>query len=64
VRDVDRWRRLERIYHEAVERPVAKRGAFLDAACAGDEALRKELESLLANDGLSLLDKSALDVAV
>jgi serine/threonine protein kinase/Tol biopolymer transport system component len=63
VRNLDRWRLLERIYHEAVERPVAERCAFLDSACAGDEALRQELESLLAKDGLSLLDKSALDVA-
>ena len=60
---LDRWSLLERIYHEAVERPVAERRAFLDSACAGDEALRQELESLLAKDGLSLLDKSALDVA-
>ena len=61
--DADRWAIVERIYHEAVERPVADRPAFLDSACAGDDALRHELESLLANDGASLLDRSALDVA-
>ena len=61
--DADRWAVVERIYHEAVERPVADRPAFLDSACAGDVALRHELESLLANDSASLLDKSALDVA-
>ena len=60
---LDRWRLLERIYHETVERPIAERRAFLDSACAGDDALRQELESLLANEGLSLLDESALDVA-
>ena len=54
--DADRWAVVERIYHEAVERPVADRPAFLDSACAGDVALRRELESLLANDGASLLD--------
>jgi len=63
VRDLDRWRLLERIYHETVERPIAERHAFLDSACAGDDVLRNELESLLANEGLSLLDESALDVA-
>ena len=63
VPDADRWAIVERIYHEAVERPVAERAAFLDSACAGDAALRHELESLLANDGLSLLERSALDVA-
>ena len=61
--DADRWAVVERIYHEAVERPVADRAAFLESACAGDVALRRELESLLATDSASLLDKSALDVA-
>ena len=61
--DADRWTIVERIYHEAVDRPVAERAAFLDSACVGDHALRQELESLLANDGPSLLDKSVLDVA-
>ena len=54
--DADRWTIVERIYHEAVDRPVAERAAFLDSACAGDGALRQELESLLANDGPSLLE--------
>jgi serine/threonine protein kinase/Tol biopolymer transport system component len=63
VSDADRWAIVERIYHEAVERPVADRAAFLESACAGDATLRRELESLLANDGASLLDRSALDVA-
>jgi eukaryotic-like serine/threonine-protein kinase len=63
VPDADRWAAVERIYHEAVERPVAERSAFLDSACAGDQALRHELESRLANDGFSPLDGSALDVA-
>ena len=61
--DADRWAIVERIYHEAVERPVEERSAFLDSACAGDDVLRHELDSLLANDGLSTLDRSALDVA-
>jgi eukaryotic-like serine/threonine-protein kinase len=63
VPDADRRAAVERIYHEAVERPVAERRAFLDSACAGDQALRHELESRLANDGFSPLDGSALDVA-
>ena len=63
MRDLDRWRLLERIYHETVERPIAERRAFLDSACADDDVLRKELESLLANEGLSLLEESVLDVA-
>jgi eukaryotic-like serine/threonine-protein kinase len=61
--EADRRAAGERIYQKAVERPVAERRAFLDSACAGDQALRHELESRLANDGFSPLDGSALDVA-
>ena len=56
VPDADRWASVERIYHEAVDLPVGERAAFLDSACAGDDALRHELESLLASDGPSLLE--------
>ena len=59
----DRWARVERIYHEAVDLPVGERARFLDSACTGDAALRRELESLLARDGPSLLERSALDAA-
>jgi eukaryotic-like serine/threonine-protein kinase len=33
-----------------VEQPATERAAFLDAACAGDPALRREVESLLESD--------------
>ncbi len=46
----ERWQQIEHLYHAALERPPAERAAFLDAACAGDEALRREIESLLAFD--------------
>jgi serine/threonine protein kinase len=42
---------IERLYHEALARPVKDREAFLKEACEGDEALRGEVESLLAHDG-------------
>jgi len=63
VADADRWTTVERIYHDAIDRPLAERAAFLHSVCAGDDWLRHEVESLLANDGGSLLDKSALEVA-
>lgn len=43
----ERWREIERLYHEAVERDPAERGTFLTGACAGDDALRREVQSLL-----------------
>jgi Tol biopolymer transport system component len=42
------WSRVEELLHEALERPVAERDAFLTAACAGDRALLVEVDSLLA----------------
>ena len=41
---------IERICHAALERDVSARAAFLDEACAGDAALRREVESLLAQE--------------
>jgi len=46
----DRWATVERLCHAALERSVADRAAFLVEACAGDEALRLEVESLLAQE--------------
>jgi hypothetical protein len=44
----ERSQEIERLYHEARAREPSKRSAFLDRACAGDESLRGEVESLLA----------------
>ncbi|HEY2796418.1 MAG TPA: protein kinase [Thermoanaerobaculia bacterium] len=41
------WGRVKSILADALERPVEKRGAFLDAACGTDLALRREVEALL-----------------
>jgi eukaryotic-like serine/threonine-protein kinase len=61
----DRWRKIEDLYHSALEREESERIAFLNEACAGDEALRREVESLLACEGepAQLLEKLALEVA-
>jgi Tol biopolymer transport system component/tRNA A-37 threonylcarbamoyl transferase component Bud32 len=44
----DRWQRLWRLYHDALERDAGERDAFLRDACGDDEGLRREVESLLA----------------
>jgi hypothetical protein len=44
----ERWRRIEELYHSALERPPEARQAFLDNACSQDADLRREVESLLA----------------
>ena len=58
--DPARWRRVEEIYQAAVEREPEERAAFLAVACAGDEDLRREVESLLAQPSEEgMLDRPA-----
>jgi serine/threonine protein kinase/tetratricopeptide (TPR) repeat protein len=44
----ERWRRVEQLYHSALALEESQRVAFLEDSCAGDEALRHEVASLLA----------------
>ena len=61
----DRWARVKEILADALEAPVADRAAFLESACAGDAALRREVEALLASEHAagSFLDVSAMEAA-
>src|SRR6266513_4841222 len=61
----DRWKKIEEVYHSTREREESQRAAFLNEACAGDDALRREVESLLAFEGEpeQFLEKPALEVA-
>jgi eukaryotic-like serine/threonine-protein kinase len=43
----ERWPEIERLLDEALALPAAERPAYLDRACAGDPALRAEVERLL-----------------
>ncbi len=44
----ERWRRANQLFHDARELAPEERAAFLDATCADDEALRRELLAMLA----------------
>jgi len=44
----ERWRAIDAIFADAVERPATERAAFLANACGTDAELRAEVESLLA----------------
>jgi serine/threonine-protein kinase len=46
----ERWDRISSIFDEALEMEPQSRDAFLRDACAGDEALRLEVERMLAED--------------
>jgi eukaryotic-like serine/threonine-protein kinase len=47
----ERWQQVDELLEAALECPTTERASFLDRACAGDEELRRELESLLVSDG-------------
>ena len=42
------WQKVKELFHAAIEREPLKRPGFLIQACSGDEALRREVESLIA----------------
>src|SRR5712691_5949602 len=59
----DRWKRIEQLYNEALERRPEERSSFLAQACRGDEELRREVEGLLDHleKGRSFLSSPAMD---
>jgi len=61
----ERWSEIGRLYHATLEREQGDRTNFLKKACAGDEDLQREVESLLAqeDEGDRFLEAPALEVA-
>jgi eukaryotic-like serine/threonine-protein kinase len=62
--DSERWQNVDRLYHEAMEHEESQRAAFLTRVCGGDEALLREVESLVSYGGRSgrFIEGSALEV--
>jgi len=58
------WHQLDKLYHSALERELAERAAFLDAACAGDKSLREQVEALLAahEEAGTFMERPAFEV--
>ena len=61
----ERWQQVERIFHAARELDGTARAEFLAKACAGNDGLRREVESLLrqADQAGSFLETPAIEVA-
>jgi serine/threonine protein kinase/Flp pilus assembly protein TadD len=59
--DPERWRRIEELYHLALEQEPAQQNRFLAEGCRDDAELREEVESLLAQNRTTehLVDKKA-----
>jgi hypothetical protein len=45
----ERWQRVKEIFHSALELAPERRAAFLAEACAGQDSLRGEVESLISS---------------
>jgi eukaryotic-like serine/threonine-protein kinase len=63
--ETDRWRRVEELYHAALQVPVDQRAAFLQDKCQGDGELCEEVQSLLSyeNSAADFIEVPAFDVA-
>src|ERR1700732_3919834 len=57
----ERWGKLESIFHKALDAEESQRSSVIEKSCAGDEELRREVESLLAHhsDSASFIEKPA-----
>src|SRR5262249_31475902 len=62
--DVERWPQIEELYHQASQLRPSERASFLAKACAGDEYVRTQVESLLGLDAKTdFMEMPALGVA-
>jgi serine/threonine protein kinase len=61
----ERWQQIDQLFHSALERAPQERAFFLTQASAGDEALKREVESLLKSHerAESFIEQPASDVA-
>ncbi len=62
--DAHRWSRIGDLFEQALEQPEDRREAFLRQACEEDDAMYREVASLIAEDRTAnaLLDGVALDL--
>src|SRR2546430_626388 len=61
----EHWQQINQVFHSALERAPRERALFLTQACAGDEALQSEVESLLKSHerAESFIERPASDIA-
>jgi serine/threonine protein kinase/Tol biopolymer transport system component len=59
------WQKVKDIFQAALDRAPEERNAFVSKACAGDQELQREVESLISSDGRSgaFLDSPAYEAA-
>ena len=62
--DPQRWQKVEALYHSALERASDERVVFLTEQCGSDDVLRREVESLLAQEDNPVLIDHRLSEAI
>ena len=48
--NAERWRQVDKIFQDVLERAPQDRALFLDRVCADDPSLRDEVEALIRSD--------------
>lgn len=63
--DSQRWKQVDEVLQSVLDLPAEQREPFLRNACAGDEALEREVRSLLTSErqGARFLERPAIEVA-
>ncbi len=58
------WQRIKEVLAAALDRPAGERAEFLDEACGTDDALRREVDSLLSahEEPQNLLERHSIDL--
>src|SRR5207245_10591112 len=56
----ERWQQIKQTFSDALQHEPSQVGAFLAEACAGDAALRAEVEELLASYDTNFLAQPAV----
>ncbi len=63
--DLERWKRIDSLLQQALDRPTDDREAFLERACDGDIELNREIQSLLRSHrkAARFLEQPAIELA-
>jgi len=61
----ERWQQITNIFEAALEQPTGERVAFVNERCAGDEALRREVDAMLSShqQASRFIEEPAVNVA-
>jgi hypothetical protein len=61
---MEHWATIKRLHQSALDKDPSERAAFVRASCGGDEAVLREVQSLLSyeTDAESFLERPAMDL--